>query len=136
MGGSPSVLEIMSLFSKGGFLAGQTDIVSLGCSEYGSEGGVALADLQAPLQACNGPSLFQQPCAFLQFRQIQLGHEPIRHTGLVPVDQVVSLTRQLLFFCGDRVVGRPDKQINEVLASLVNQSRNWAIVEVVQAAAD
>src|SRR5437867_4324824 len=78
----------------------------------------------------------QQASAFAQLCNVQVGYEPIGHTGLGPVDQVISLTRQLLLFFDRRLVRRPDKQINEVQPALINQSRNWAIVEVVQAAAD
>jgi hypothetical protein len=60
-------------------------------------------------------SLFQQPRAFPQFRQVQLGYEPISHTGFVPVDEVVSLTREFFLSSGRGVVRRPDKQINETL---------------------
>jgi hypothetical protein len=45
-----------------------------------------------------GGSLFlQQASAFAQFGKVQVGYEPIGHTGLGPVNQVVSLTRQLAY---------------------------------------
>src|SRR2546422_921435 len=74
--------------------------------------------------------------AFVQFCQVQLGYKPISHAGCRPVDQVVSLTCQLLLFPDGRAVRWPDKQINEVLAALINQCRDWPAVEVIQTAAN
>jgi len=55
---------------------------------------------------------------------------------VVPVDEVRSLTRELFFSCDPRVARRPDKQINKVLVALINQGRDRAVVEVIQAAAN
>ena len=80
--------------------------------------------------------LLQKSRALAQFCEVQLGHEPIAHAGLSPVDQVVSLTRELVLLSDPGVVRGPDEQINKVLAALVNQRRDRPVIEVIRAATD
>src|SRR5262249_39122990 len=80
--------------------------------------------------------LFQQSGALAQFGEVQLGDKPVAHAGLGPVDQVVTLSRELVLLLDRGVVRRPDKEINEMLASLINQRRDRTAIEVIHAATD
>jgi hypothetical protein len=65
-----------------------------------------------------GRRLFlQQAGAVTQFHEVQVGDEPIGHAGLGPVDQVVSLTRQLLLSY-PKCAGKSDKtRLDQVMAA-------------------
>src|SRR5262249_14773339 len=107
------------------------------------------SSLYAPADSCTGAvstgipavSLFQslffeQARALVQFCQVQFGYKPIRHTGLCPVDKVISLACKLIVRLDTTIVRGPHKQINEVLAALINQCRDRTVIEIVEPATD
>jgi hypothetical protein len=72
----------------------------------------------------------------LQVAIANVGNSPVIEVGVKPMEQVVTLTRHGLPSFGRAGCWRPNKQINEMLAPLVNQSCCRVVIEVIKAAAD
>ncbi len=69
----------------------------------------------------------------LQFAIANVGNGPIVEVGVNPVEQVVTLARHCLFRFGRPRRRWPNKQINEMLAPLVNQSCYGVVIEIIEA---
>ena len=69
----------------------------------------------------------------LQFAIANIGNGPIVEVGVNPVEQVVTLARHCLFRFGRPSRRWPNKQINEMLAPLVNQSCYGVVIEIIEA---
>ena len=75
---------------------------------------------------------FEQLLERLQIAIANVGNGPVIEVGVNPMEQMVTLASyDLLRFARP---GRlwPDKQINEMLAPLVNQSRYRAVIEIIK----
>src|SRR5215471_16349192 len=72
----------------------------------------------------------------LQVASAYVGNSPIVEVGVNPVKKVIALTRDGLCCSGGPRFRRPDKQVNEMLAPLVNQSCYGAVIKVVKASAN
>src|SRR5439155_22832097 len=68
----------------------------------------------------------------LQFAIANIGNRPIVDVGVNPVEQVVTLARHCLFRFGRPRRRWPNKQINEMLAPLVNQSCYGVVIEIIE----
>src|SRR5437870_1254185 len=72
----------------------------------------------------------------IELAGVQIRDRPMRHLALGPMQEVVTLAARLLQ-AGIGLARRgPDKQIDHVLAPLINQGGHGPVVEVIEAPAD
>ena len=72
----------------------------------------------------------------LQVAVANVGNGPIIEVGINPMEQVVTLARYRLLRFGRPQRCWPNKQINEMLAPLVNQGCDRPVLKIVKAAAN
>src|ERR1700719_683583 len=80
--------------------------------------------------------LFKLLLESLQIVSVDVRHGPIREVAVGPMDQVITLPRRRCLPFAIRRCYWPNKQINEMLAPLVNQSCCRVVIEVIEAPAN
>ncbi len=79
--------------------------------------------------------VLQELNELLQLRQIQIGDGPPLHAGVGPANQIVSLAHRSLSRRFGAALCGPDKNVDEMLAPLIDQRRDGPIINVVEAPA-
>ena len=80
--------------------------------------------------------LFKQLFEILQVANTDVGYRPVSQVAVNPVDQVIALAFHNLLLFPIHGCRRPDKQVNKMLAPLINQSCCRAVIEVIKASAN
>ena len=65
---------------------------------------------------------FKSLLKILQVAKTDVGYRPVSEVAVSPVDQVIALAFHHLLLFAIRGCRRPDKQVNKMLALLINQS--------------
>src|SRR5258708_4852241 len=93
-----------------------------------------------PIEAVRLPAranlLLHQLREFLQLDLVQVRNHPASHAGTGPRQEMVTLAGQYRWCVRRLLAGRPDKKVDEVFATLVNQGRDRAAVHVIQTPPD
>ena len=66
--------------------------------------------------------LFEETLKILQVANTDVGYRPVSEVAVSPVDQGIALAFHRLLLFAIRGCRRPDKQVNKMLALLINQS--------------
>src|SRR5205823_3473626 len=72
----------------------------------------------------------------LQIVSVNVGNSPVVKVRINPMQKLIALTRHRLRHFGRIRLRRPNKQINEMLAPLVNQSCYGVVIEIIEAPAN
>src|SRR5437867_511240 len=72
----------------------------------------------------------------LQIVNVNVRNSPVVEVRINPVQKLITLARYYLRSSGCVGRCRPDKEINEMFPSLVNQGRYRSVVQIVETAAD
>src|SRR6201984_2169479 len=72
----------------------------------------------------------------LQVANTDVRYRPVSEVAVSPVDQVIALAFHHLLLFAIRGCRRPDKQVNKMLAPLINQSCYRVVIEVIQTSAN
>src|SRR6266576_555798 len=99
------------------------------CDETGAAGGVRPSSMGRNL-------FFEKLLKLLQLFRANVGNSPVVEVRVDPVQKLITLARQCLR--GFRRVGgcRPNKEINEMFAPLVNQGSHRSILKIIETAAN
>src|SRR6516164_11505185 len=79
---------------------------------------------------------FKKLLKTLQVSTIDVGYGPIREVAVDPLEQVITLSCYGLLSLAILGCRRPDKQVNKMLAPLINQSCYRVVIEVIKASAN
>src|SRR6266404_3699405 len=79
---------------------------------------------------------FEKLLKLLQLFLANVGNSPIVKLRINPMQKLITLARDRVHgsFCS--CPGRPNKQVNEMFAPLVNQGSHLPLIEIVQTAPD
>jgi len=80
--------------------------------------------------------VFEETLKILQVANTDVGYGPVSEVAVSPVDQVIALAFHRLLLFAIRGCRRPDKQVNKMLAPLINQSCYRVVIEVIKASAN
>ena len=84
---------------------------------------------------CRGDGALDGLREVVEFGGIQIGHRPEGHAGLVPMNQVIAAQGE--GFIGRRTAGfRPDKEVDEMLLTLIDERGDGAVRQIIQPPAD
>src|SRR6266481_9872024 len=72
----------------------------------------------------------------LQIVSVNVGNGPVVEVGVSPMQELIALARYRLWSSGCIGRCRPNKQVNEMLAPLVNQGRHRPVIQIIQTATD
>src|ERR1700676_185015 len=72
----------------------------------------------------------------LQVLLVDVGDGPVVEVGVSPMQKLIALVRYCLRSSGFIGHCRPNKQVNEMLAPLVNQRRHRPVIQIIQTATD
>src|SRR5262249_49497542 len=79
---------------------------------------------------------FKKLLKILQVSTIDVGYDPIREVVVDPLEQVITLSCYGLLHLASLGCCRPDKQVNEMLVPLINQSRHRPVIEIVKSSSN
>src|ERR1700737_4909870 len=83
------------------------------------------------------PSLFFEALLeSLQLVSVNVGNCPVVEVGVSPMQKVITLARNRLCSFGRVRLCRPNKQVNKMFSSLINQRRHRPVIEVIEATAN
>jgi len=72
----------------------------------------------------------------LQIVSVDVGNSPVVKVRVSPMQKLIALVRYHLRGFSGIGRGRPDKEVNEMLAPLVNQRRHRPLIEIIKTATD
>src|SRR5215472_12845928 len=79
---------------------------------------------------------FKKLLKILQVGTIDVGYGPIREVAVDPVEQVITLSCYGFLRLTSLGCCRPDKQVNEMLAPLINQGRHSPVIEIIKSSSN
>jgi len=83
-----------------------------------------------------GCLLLEQLLEILQVACVDVRHCPVSEVAVSPMEQVIALAFHHLLRFAIRGGCRPNKQINEMFALLVNEGCHGMVIEIIKAATD
>ena len=72
----------------------------------------------------------------LQIVSVDVGNSPVVKVRVSPMQKLIALVRYRLRGFSGIGRGRPDEEVNEMLAPLVNQRRHRPLIEIIKTATD
>src|SRR5207249_9215473 len=92
----------------------------------------------APVVACPSSMMrrlyFELLLKSLQIVSVDVGNGPVVEVGVNPMQKLIALARYRLCGSGRIRFCRPNKQVNEMFAPLVNQHRRRPVIEIIETA--
>src|SRR4029453_3271200 len=79
---------------------------------------------------------FKKLLKILQVTNTDVGYGPVSEVAVSPVDQVIALAFHHLLLFAIRGCRRPDKEVNKMLAPLVNQRCCRVVIEIIKTTTD
>src|SRR5438552_9512420 len=72
----------------------------------------------------------------LQIVSVNVGNGPVIEVGVSPMQKLIALARHCLRSFGRVRFYRPNKQVNKMLPSLIDQRRHRPVIEIIEAASN
>src|ERR1700730_15128420 len=79
---------------------------------------------------------FEKVLKLLQLFRANVRNSPVAKLRIKPMQKLITLVRDRLHGPVCSCPGRPNKQVNEVFAPLVNQRRHRPVIEIIKTATD
>src|SRR5438552_16401943 len=79
---------------------------------------------------------FEKLLKSLQVLLVNVGNRPVGEVRVSPMQQLISLPRNCFWRSARIRSCRPNKEVNEMLAPLVNQRHHRSVIQIIQTATD